>query len=224
MEKVQRTRMQKIFRICFYIAGCIVLAAGLRFNTKSGLGVSAVSSVSYAIAEILGKEFGDISFFSYIIFILMQIIIRKKVLEPSILLQLPFSILFTRGLNLFGRLIPDTDNISVQILYMILGVVFTGLGAAMTLDMRLIPNPADGLFQAFSDKTGMPLGRAKNLEDLLCAILTCILGLVFRGHLIGIGIGTILATILIGRVVAVFEIFFGKWCREKAGMPDISTD
>ena len=41
------------------------------------------------------------------------------------------------------------------------GIILTGIGAAMSLDMRLIPNPGDGIVQALADCFIKPVGLTK---------------------------------------------------------------
>ena len=52
-------------------------------------------------------------------------------------------------------------------LLLALAIVFTGIGAAMTLKMKLIPNPGDGFVQTLAEKTGKPLGTMKNIVDIV---------------------------------------------------------
>lgn len=40
-----------IYRVLIYIAGLLILAMGLTLNTKAGLGVSPIISVSYSVSE-----------------------------------------------------------------------------------------------------------------------------------------------------------------------------
>lgn len=54
--------MKKFFRIFIYAAGMLILAFALVLNSKTGLGVTPIISVSYAISEITGGNFGDITF------------------------------------------------------------------------------------------------------------------------------------------------------------------
>ncbi len=58
-----------------------------------------------------------------------------------------------------------------------------------------IPNPADGLVQAIADLSGKTLGFIKNCFDGFNILLTAVISLLFAGHLIGIGLGTILTVI-----------------------------
>lgn len=46
-------------RIIIYVAGLLVLALGIILNTKAGLGVSPIISVSYSISQINGFDFGN---------------------------------------------------------------------------------------------------------------------------------------------------------------------
>lgn len=72
-------------------------------------------------------------------------------------LQLPLSLVFTRFLNLFSKLIPDvqTDGKSVaaalgiKLAVLALALILTGIGAALSLNMRIVPNPGDGIYRRF---------------------------------------------------------------------------
>ena len=46
-----------IYRVLIYIAGLLILAMGLTLNTKAGLGVSPIISVSYSVSEITHHNF-----------------------------------------------------------------------------------------------------------------------------------------------------------------------
>ena len=90
----------------------------------------------------------------------------------------------------------------------------------MSLNMRVIPNPGDGLVQAIADCTGWKVGFTKNCFDLFNICITITVGLVCQGHLIGIGLGTVVAVIGVGRVIAIFNHGFMKKMDELAGMEE----
>ena len=99
-----------------------------------------------------------------------------------------------------------------------LALIFTGIGAAMSLSMRLVPNPGDGLVQVLADAFGIGTGLMKNCVDAFCIVLSLILGLLFAGKPVGIGIGTVCAVMLVGRVIALFHHIFGKAMLQAAGL------
>jgi uncharacterized membrane protein YczE len=59
--------------------------------------------------------------------------------------------------------------------------------------------------QTIADVTHKDNGFIKNCVDIICVIITCTVGLAFSGKIIGIGIGTLMAMIGVGRVIAVFN-------------------
>ena len=175
-----------LYRWAFYLLGLLVLAAGLTLNTKAGLGVSAIISVSSSISEVFGFSFGNTTLGLYSVFIVIEIILhtirdrnyekntaealknagrrnRKLVLLMDIL-QLPLSIVFTRFLNIFSALIPDfaLGGMAVRVLVLLTAIAFTGIGAAMSLNMRIIPNPGDGIVQAIADCVNKEVGHTQN--------------------------------------------------------------
>ncbi len=215
----------------FYAAGLLILALGIILNTKSGLGVSPIISVAYSIATIGGFNFGNITFLLYSAFVVVEIVLHifrnqrysreadgaiapaahrdLKLVLLMDLLQLPLSLVFTRFMNLFSALLPaPSDNMLSRLLILAAGIILTGIGAAMSLNMRIIPNPGDGIVQAISDCVGKSVGFTKNCFDLFNICLTTFIGLIFAHKLIGIGLGTVIAVLGVGRVIAVFNHHF----------------
>ena len=81
----------------------------------------------------------------------------------------------------------------------------------MSLGMRLVPNPGDGIVQAAADALKKNVGLMKNCVDAGCIVLSLGISALFAGRLTGVGIGTVLAVFLTGRVIAVFNgLFYWK--------------
>ena len=78
----------------------------------------------------------------------------------------------------------------------------------MSLNMRIIPNPGDGIVQAIADCIHKPVGFTKNCFDLFNICITISVGLIFARKLIGVGIGTVIAVLGVGRVIALFNSLF----------------
>lgn len=205
-------KKETVLRVLIYLSGMISLAFGLTLNTKTNMGVSPIISVAFCVSTINNVNVGDMTLVWYILFVLVEIgchigLKRYKAIMVD-LLQIPISIVFTRFMNLFSMLIPNMNDLPARIIYLLLAVLFTGIGIALSLGMRVIPNPGDGIVQAISDCTGKTISIVKNILDAVCVIVTIIVSLVFTGRIIGIGFGTIFAVIFVGRVVAVFQHFF----------------
>ncbi len=225
------------YRILFYVTGLLILAMGLTLNTKTGLGVSPIISVAYSISVIFERNFGNTTLALYSVFVGIQMILHlirnyrysrkadvalahagREDLKLNLLmdfLQIPLSIVFTRFLNVFSAIIPDlysegrstAGEMAARAAFLILAIILTGIGAAMSLDMRIVPNPGDGIVQALADTVHKSAGFTKNCFDLFNIAVTLSLSFIFAGHLAGIGLGTVLAVIGVGRMIAVFNHF-----------------
>lgn len=202
----------KTKRIVVYVVGMFILALGLTLNTKANLGVSPIISVPYSISQITGLNFGDLIFIEYVVFVVIQIWIhlseknKKRILSD--LLQLPLSLVFTRLLNIFSAYIPTSNQFGVQLLILAMAIICTGVGAAMSLSMQFVPNPGDGIVQAFAGKFNKSVGLTKNMFDCACLSITLCMSLIFAHKILGIGIGTLIAVLGVGRVIALFHHVF----------------
>lgn len=212
-------------RVALYLLGMLILSVSLTLNTKVSLGVSSIISVAHCVSVLTGQSIGDTTLAWFVLLIVLQIAMHLIHKAPNWkrnvlldVLQLPVSLIFTRFMNLFTDRIPVFaeayagtfwGGVGGRLCLLALAIVLTGIGAALTLDMRLVPNPGDGIVQGVADFFSKPMGTAKNLTDICCVALTAVIALCFAGKLIGIGAGTLLAALFTGRVIALFNRLFG---------------
>ena len=208
-------KKENLYKALFYFLGLAILSLGLILNSKSNLGVSPIVSVAYIFSIITGITLSRATLYQYIIFIVVQMILHiiQKVENLKIkliedVLQLVVSFIFTAFMSLYSNYIPLATTVSNKILFLIFGVLFTGTGAAMSLVVRFIPNPGDGITQAISDTIHKKLGTTKNIVDFVCVCLTVAISLIFKKEIIGIGLGTVVCVIMTGRVIALFNDLF----------------
>ncbi len=206
-----------------YLSGMVILALGIVLNTKSNLGVSPIISVAYSVSVIFDLNFGNATFVWYVLFVLFEMAVHgiRKDKKNLVLdaLQIVVSLIFTRFMNLFSGLIPMLTDLSEKeflgsffgrLVVLILAIILTGIGAAMSLNAGLVPNPGDGIVRTLSELIHKPVGTTKNIWDISCVTLTCVLSLLLIHRIVGVGIGTVLAMLFVGRVVAVYNKLFPK--------------
>ena len=213
--------MKNPYRWLIYGLGMAVLALGITLNTKTGLGVSPIISVAYSISQIFSLNFGDMTFLLYVLFVVVQLFLRSKKERIATLLQIVVSLIFSRLLNLCDALIPyenTNHSLPFNLALLVLAIFLTGLGVAMTVNMRLVPNPGDGIVQAIAEKIGRDQGYTKNIFDIGCVCATVVVGLGFAGEVVGIGVGTIAAMIGVGRSVALVNGLFQDKMQTAAGI------
>lgn len=216
-------------RAVVYVSGMVLLAFGISLNKKTGLGVSPIVSVANAISEIWKLNFGNTTFGLYVSFVVVELLVHMGIRKREgwsssqlcriLLLDLclvPISLIFTRVLNLFEMVIPTFSEempgqfwggMAGRLILLVIAVIATGVGVALILDAKWIPNPGDGIVQALADLFRKETGFMKNCFDCGCVTVTAVMSMLLAGHLLGLGIGTILAMIGVGRTIAVFNKF-----------------
>lgn len=208
-----------IWRISVYLLGLLLVCTGISLSTKTGLGISTVTAPSFAFSEAFGINISIPIFTLYAMMIIAQFIIRGKNRRWRDLLQFPVAIAQSSFVGWFSEQIPiHFDLLWQNLLLMVAGVVLTGIGIAMMVDMQIVPNPPDGLTDSISAATGKDIGLIKNFEDAACVAVALFIDLVFNGKLISVGVGTVFAMIFLGRTVYVFNRFFKNKIQKLAGL------
>lgn len=65
-------------RAAIYAMGLVILAAGITMNIKTGLGVSTIISVPFAISSIWDVNFSLVTFATYALFVVIEMIIKRQ--------------------------------------------------------------------------------------------------------------------------------------------------
>lgn len=207
---------QNLNRYFFYSVGVILLSAGITLNTKTALGVSPLISLPYSVSQIWYLSFPAMTFILYSIFVALQFILKGRNRQLKDLLQIPLSLAFSILLDVFSdgydalasALGLQSGSFIFRGILLVIAVAMTGVGASMMISMDLVPNPADGLAKTLGEVFGKGLGFGKNFLDFSSVALTCLVGMLFSGGLVGVGIGTIVGMIGVGRCIAAFNYLF----------------
>ena len=212
-------KKQTVYRGGIYLVGMLLLALGITLNTKAGLGASAIVSVPYTISQGTGLDFANLTLITYCVLVAAQFFIKGKNRRWIDALQIVVSIIFTRFMALFAKAIPyQSGKLLPNLVVLALGIIFTGIGAAMTVDMQLIPNPGDGIVSSIADRTGKELGLCKNGFDAFCVVCSLVIGLVMGNVWMGVGLGTLLSMLGVGRVIYVFNHIARVKLQKAAGL------
>lgn len=198
-------------RVVVYIIGTLTLALGLVLNAKSGLGVSPIVSVPFAISTFVPLSYGMCTTIIYLVFVALQLLIKRQ-FDLKTILQIPFSYVFGLLMDFFGSVITLTGlPLPLAFIQLLVGICLTALGVFMMLQMELIVNPADGFVGAFSEFINKPYGTAKIMVDSGMVCITLLICLLIIHGLVGVGIGTVVAILLTGTMISFYDRRFGRY-------------
>ena len=193
-------------RILFYVFGFLIMTLGIAISVKSNLGVSPVSSIPYTMTCVIGLEMGLATIVFHIALVLIQIILLRKDFEVKNLLQVPVGVLFgffTTFCNSLMGFFPDPTSFTIRILMMLASAFFIAFGIFLYVPADLIPLAGEGTMLAVSKVSGIKFSTVKLCFDIsmvTISLVTCLLCL----HKLGsVGIGTIVAAVLVGSMLKV---------------------
>lgn len=201
-----------ITRLPVYFIGLFIMTLGISMSVKSDFGVSPVSSIPYTITCITGMEMGKATILFHVGLVVLQIIILRKDFKIKNLLQVFVGIVFgyfTTFSNYLFSFLPDVDNMIIRIALMLGSAVFIAVGIFFYLPADIVPLAGEGAMQAISEKTNIAFNKVKigfDVSMVLVSLISCIVVLKAFGS---VGMGTVVAAVLVGTVLGVVTKMFG---------------
>ena len=191
---------QLIRRIAQYIAGLVCMAIGLVLLKRTYWGVSPITAVPDAVANITPLTLGNATILLHVLCVVLQIIVQKRVTLKSILclgVGVPFGYL----VDLFMWLWDPQMVLWQKIIALVLGIAIQGFGVALIsgCDMML---PAPDEFNNVVARTfGKKLGNVKMCADAVYVAVAIVINLIFQHSLASVGISSVASVLLTGRFV-----------------------
>lgn len=200
-------------RIPMYFIGLFIMTIGVALSVKSNLGVSPVSSIPYTITCVWGIEMGKATILFHVVLVLLQILLLRKNFKPSQLLQVLVGIVFgyfTTFCNYMVSFLPSPENMGIRIFMLLLSTAVIAFGIFLYLPADLIPLAGEGCMQAVSSVTHVEFSKVKICFDCTMVLVSAITCLTLLHSLGSVGIGTVVAAILVGMIVGIINRAFGK--------------
>lgn len=202
-----------IIRLIFYVGGLIIMTLGVALSVRADLGVSTISSIPYTLTCVIGMDLGIATIYFSILMVIIQIVLLRKNFKPINLLQLPVGILFGLFLTFCCNLtvyIPEPANIVIQLIMTLISTLLVALGIFLYVPAGFIPLAPEGAMLAISKITGTKFANVKLVSDITMVAISLVTCLIVIHELGSVGIGTVLAALLVGTEVKYMTKFFGN--------------
>jgi uncharacterized membrane protein YczE len=220
-----RTKGKTDIRLLFYFGGLIIMTLGVAISVKSDLGVTPISSIPYTMTVVTGMDLGIATMIFSVLVVLLQILLLRKQYKPINLLQIPVGILFGVFLTLGGKLMnfmPNPTNFTLQFIIMLISTVFVALGVFLYVPAGFIPLAPEGFLLAASKITKIKFSTVKVICAVAMVVISLVTCLVAIHSLGSVGIGTIVAALLVGTEVKMMTKFWGESRDKILGVNDDS--
>ena len=200
-------------RLIVYLIGLFIMTLGISMSVKSNLGVSPVSSIPYTITCITGLEMGKATILFHIVLVALQFLILRSAFQIKSLLQVVVGVIFgyfTTFSNYLFSFLPTTDNLFIRLIMMLGSTVLIAVGIFFYLPADIMPLAGEGVMKAVADVTHIPFNKVKIAFDVTMVDISLISCLIVLRTLGSVGIGTVIAALLVGAILGVVTKFFGE--------------
>lgn len=193
--------------------GELALALAVVFNSfgvvlmlYSGSGISAISSVPYAFSEVFPfLTLGTWTYLFQAVLILTLMVLRRRFVV-SYLFSFVVGFVFSELLDLHELWINVLPvNLGWRVLYFVVSYLILCFGIALSNRCKLPIVPTDLFPRELAQITKINYPKVKISFDAICLLVTAGMTLLFLGHLQGIGIGTVLAALTMGKVIGIMD-------------------
>ncbi len=184
--------MYDLQRYAILFFGLIIFGVGESLLVLSTIGNSPWVVLAEGISKQSALNIGEATFLISIVVLLLWIPLKQKPGFGTIMNIVGIATALEIGLNL----IPKQDQITLQLLYIFIGIAMVGAGSALYITCGLGTGPRDGLMTGLHYKTGVRVGRVRLGIEMVALTIGALLG----GTL---GLGTALFALLIGQSVAI---------------------
>lgn len=162
----------------------------------------------------MGLSIGMTTILANILFILMQIVLNKKIEIGSFVLQFIVAFIFGMFMDFtlfLVRLFPAPENLFGQLLLLTISLFVIAFGLLNYFIAKLPLMPYDALTYVMSERFHLEFSRAKITSDLINVALAGSLCLIVIHSLGSIGIGTVISAYFLGKILGIFmRRFNGK--------------
>ena len=213
MRKSIRFRWKHWLLLC---VGLLVMAFGVAFSIKGGLGTSPISSLPYVISRITPLTVGTATIAMHVTLILLQILLLRRRYQLMQLLQLPVALLFgmltDAAVNALQGIVPG--SYPAQWGLCLVGIALVGIGVSMEVTANVVVLAGEGMVLAVCQVFPVKFAAGKVDFDVTLVLLATALSFLFLGHLEGVREGTVVAAICVGMVVKLVNKPMGRFAEK----------
>jgi uncharacterized membrane protein YczE len=192
---------------------------GVALSAKAGLGTSPVASVPYSVSLVNHTlTFGWWLNMWSVLQIAVQIaLLRKKCKPVEIIIQTVLAFVYGYLTDFSCKLISglQANTYIMQFALMILSCFVLGFGIWIQFKGGVAMLPGEAMNRAISEVTGKKYENIKIFFDVLYIIVAAAICFIFIGKLEGVREGSIIAAVLIGNIIKLYNSLYNKLTRKK---------
>ncbi|WP_326520445.1 YczE/YyaS/YitT family protein [Candidatus Methanosphaera massiliense] len=189
------------------VIGLFIMSFGVALSVKSDLGTTPISCIPNVLSFACPLSLGTITVIFNMLLIAIQIILLRSRFQRIQLMQIVVTTIFgyfiDYALGILTFLTPTTEL--DKWIICIISCFVIAVGVFLEVNSKAVVLPGEGVSLAVKQVTNIEFGKIKTMFDTSNVVIGIILSLVLFGTFKGIGLGTILAGIVVGYIVRFYR-------------------
>ncbi|MDE5972240.1 MAG: hypothetical protein K2G94_05785 [Muribaculaceae bacterium] len=196
-----------------------VMTFGVALCLRSNLGCSVISTIPY-VMTLAGKSYsvpalsiGEYTYLMNFLLVGLQILVLRRRFELLQLFQLVIGFVFGYMLDVNMWLTSSVvcESLLWQCVTQMAGCLVLAIGISLEIRCGSVTMPGEGLPVAISRVSGIRFARVKIMVDVTLVLIAIGLSFFFFGQWLWnvVGVGTIIAMVLVGAAVRFFDPYMG---------------
>lgn len=203
---------QTVRNYALFLIGLFIASMGVALSTKAGLGTSPVAAVPYSISLINHTlTFGWWLNLLSVLQIFVQIILLRRKCKPvEIMIQTILAFVYGYLTDFSCKLIAGihADTYLMQFVIMLISCLVLGFGIWIQFKGGVAMLPGEAMNRAISEVSGKRYENIKIFFDVLYIVIAAAICFLFIGKLEGVREGSIIAALLIGNIIKLYNRLF----------------
>ncbi|MGI5894133.1 MAG: YczE/YyaS/YitT family protein [Candidatus Merdivicinus sp.] len=198
--------MDKFKRYGIFLIGLFINALGVSFVTKAALGTSPISSIPYTLSLGFEPTLGQFTIVFSLLLIILQILLLRRRFDKIQLLQIPVSFLFGYFIDftMFLLYFIQPHHYAAKFLSLLIGCIILGFGVYTEVLANVVMLPGEGFVNSVCIAFHTDFGITKVCFDAGMTICAGLISLLLFSSINGVGIGTIIAALIVGLIARFF--------------------
>lgn len=213
-----------------YILATLILSFSSAMQTAADLGISMIIAPAYIVSQKLTfLTFGQSEYLVQgLVFIAFCVLMKG--FKPVYLASFGTALFYGAALDMWRTVIPAFNQsvtvpgsmpMPARIAMLGGGMIITAIAVALFFHTYLYPQVYDFFVREVSKRYKKDRTKFKIAFDTSCLVVAVALSLLFFGKLVGVGVGTVIMTLLNGRLIGFFDKKLDKYCTVKPIFPKV---
>ena len=203
-------------RIIMFICGIACMTFGIALSCKADLGTSPISSVPLVLSMCTPFSVGIITIIMNFAFIAVQPLLLRAFYWRELIGQVILTVPFGYSIDLFMWVLQDV-NPEMQLekwAACLISIAVLAFGVFLEVRAKIFFAAGEGLVNVLTFISRKNFSLIKNGFDITLVVISVIISLLEFSTLRGVGLGTVAAAVLVGRMIYLYEKylhFFDRW-------------